>query len=266
MDDFNKLLLIELSKFHINDLILMSKFYKVDTIYELATKITQIYKKDAKMSASSAPFHGVCQNLLLRDGCVLLVKGIDAFGYIDSTTNEYIAVKRAPESKYKYIKTVRGRGIYKNAQNSADNTEYQFTFGRWGLPKGHRSSATETLQECALRELKEETGISDVKILGTLNVSDSTKVLVSECTTGCNDLVDTSDESEIVNYGWVPFKTLASNKNLYRNVNRSLKDVIDHIRRNKIMVPAGKKCGSGGGGIILGSTSDGSQQFPVYLE
>ena len=39
--------------------------------------------------------------------------------------------------------------------------------GHWGFPKGHVEDSDSSLRETALRELKEETGISDAKIIGT---------------------------------------------------------------------------------------------------
>ncbi|OGI61122.1 hypothetical protein A2814_01715 [Candidatus Nomurabacteria bacterium RIFCSPHIGHO2_01_FULL_38_19] len=52
------------------------------------------------------------------------------------------------------------------------NTDGSFLFclikqyqGHWGFPKGHMSKG-ESEEEAAVRELKEETGINDVKLLG----------------------------------------------------------------------------------------------------
>ena len=39
--------------------------------------------------------------------------------------------------------------------------------GHWGFPKGHVEDSDSSLRDTAIRELKEETGISDAKVIGT---------------------------------------------------------------------------------------------------
>ena len=38
--------------------------------------------------------------------------------------------------------------------------------GHWGFPKGHVEDSDSSLRDTAIRELKEETGISDAKVIG----------------------------------------------------------------------------------------------------
>ena len=39
--------------------------------------------------------------------------------------------------------------------------------GHWGFPKGHVEDSDTSLRDTAIRELKEETGITDAKVIGT---------------------------------------------------------------------------------------------------
>lgn len=48
----------------------------------------------------------------------------------------------------------------------------QHVAGHWGFPKGHPDKG-ETMRETALRELAEETGITDVTLLGRHTVSET---------------------------------------------------------------------------------------------
>ncbi len=66
--------------------------------------------------------------------------------------------------KSKYIEVKAGGGLVKNKED-----EYLFIFrrGKWDLPKG-KIDKGETIKECAIREIEEETGIDRLEIIKKL--------------------------------------------------------------------------------------------------
>ncbi len=77
------------------------------------------------------------------------------------------------KSFFKHFKQVQtGGGVVKN--NSGEILLI-FRRGKWDLPKGKLDEG-ETLEECAIREVQEETGIQKLKIVSPLNITYHTYV------------------------------------------------------------------------------------------
>ncbi|WP_431213755.1 NUDIX hydrolase [Puia sp. P3] len=69
-----------------------------------------------------------------------------------------------------YEKSNCGRGLVFNFE---DQLLLIFRHGKWDLPKGHFEKG-ETLESCAIREVKEETGLKEVTITSFIGVTEHT--------------------------------------------------------------------------------------------
>ena len=69
---------------------------------------------------------------------------------------------------FKKIKVVRAAGGL--VKNSRDEVLFIFRNGKWDLPKG-KIEAGENLEECAIREVEEETGIQDLEVVRYLETT-----------------------------------------------------------------------------------------------
>lgn len=70
------------------------------------------------------------------------------------------------------IELSAGGVIFRSRQNG--HTEFlliEDSYGNWGFPKGHLE-ADESALEAALRECREETGLSDLSVVGALGTTD----------------------------------------------------------------------------------------------
>ncbi|WP_010295565.1 bis(5'-nucleosyl)-tetraphosphatase [Clostridium senegalense] len=79
--------------------------------------------------------------------------------------------------------------------------------GYWGFPKGHMESG-ETERDTALREIKEETGLSNIKLYENLKITDSYSIKkdnIKEVTFFIGEALSYNvkiQEEEIADYMW----------------------------------------------------------------
>jgi 8-oxo-dGTP pyrophosphatase MutT (NUDIX family) len=78
---------------------------------------------------------------------------------------EFEELKKAFFKKFTIIKA--GGGLVKNEK---DETLLIFRRGKWDLPKG-KLDPGETIEECAVREVKEETGLKSVSLVKPLIIT-----------------------------------------------------------------------------------------------
>ncbi len=78
---------------------------------------------------------------------------------------DFIKLKKGFFKHFKFIQT--GGGLVKN---KSGEILLIFRRGKWDLPKG-KIDEGETLEECAIREVQEETGIQKLKIVSKINIT-----------------------------------------------------------------------------------------------
>jgi 8-oxo-dGTP pyrophosphatase MutT (NUDIX family) len=93
--------------------------------------------------------------------------------------SDLAALQKAFFKKFTLVKA--GGGL---VQNEKDEALLIFRRGKWDLPKGKLDKG-ETLEQCAIREVKEETGLQQVKLNGPLQVTyhtyhEGTKFILKE--------------------------------------------------------------------------------------
>ena len=129
----------------------------------------------------------------------------------------------------KFILIQAGGGLVSNEKG---DILFMFRRGKWDLPKGKLDKG-ETLEECAVREVAEETGLQDVKLDGPLLVTwhtydDSGKHILKEThwyrmsATGAQALTPQAEE-QITELKWVKEQDLAT---VLSDTFPSIKDVI----------------------------------------
>ena len=110
-----------------------------------------------------------------------------------------------------------------------------FVRGKWDLPKGKLDKG-EKLEECAVREVEEETGLNKVEIISPLTITyhtyhEGTKFILKEChwytmkVKGEQVLIPQTEE-DILEIKWVKASHL---KNTVKNTFPSIEDVINYI-------------------------------------
>lgn len=110
----------------------------------------------------------------------------------------------------KFIVIQAGGGLVKNNDN---DILLIFRRGMWDLPKG-KLDPGETLKQCAVREVKEETGLNDVELIAPLTITyhtyhEGTKFILKEShwysmrAAGKQTLVPQTEE-DIQELKWVP--------------------------------------------------------------
>jgi 8-oxo-dGTP pyrophosphatase MutT (NUDIX family) len=137
------------------------------------------------------------------------------------------ALKKAFYKKFTIIQA--GGGLVQNENNEVLLIHRR---GFWDLPKGKLDKG-ETLEECAVREVEEETGLSNIQLLAPLQVThhtyhEGTKFILKEShwfsmkVNGTQDLVPQTEE-DIHDIKWVHPADLAP---YLREAFPSVKDVL----------------------------------------
>jgi len=137
-------------------------------------------------------------------------------------------LRKAFFKKFKIVPA--GGGLVQNPKN-----EYLLIFrrGKWDLPKGKLDDG-ETIEECAVREVEEETGITDIRLHEPLLVTwhtyhHGTEFALKEShwyamSIGREQQLVPQQEEDIVEARWVPLKNIA--KYLDNNTFPSVVDVL----------------------------------------
>jgi len=104
---------------------------------------------------------------------------------------------------------------------------------KWGLPKGHLKNG-ETIQECAIREIYEETGLK-VKITDDTPFKKLNDTFYYIFVIGDDTHFHIRDHREIAKVEWIPI----TNLNQY-NMNRGLRKFRDKFDKIKFLIPSKK--------------------------
>ena len=83
--------------------------------------------------------------------------------------------------------------------------------GKWSLPKGHIEEH-ETFEECAKRELLEETGIKVDKFVLKNDIAKLRVGLYYFYESDTEDFISPCDDSEVINGGWFSINDILDNK------------------------------------------------------
>ncbi len=126
-----------------------------------------IYFGSSRLAISTSPIEGIKREVLLseihsvQDLCRLLSVHHDGVIITDSPLQTFECVA----SHFKQV-TAAG-GLVCNAEG---RKLMIFRNGRWDLPKGHLEIG-ETIEECAMREVEEETGVGELTIMRPLCIT-----------------------------------------------------------------------------------------------
>jgi len=129
----------------------------------------------------------------------------------------------------KFVLIQAAGGLVKN-----ENNEILLIFrrGKWDLPKGKLDKG-ESLEECAIREVKEETGLKQIKLTGPLLITyhtyhEGTRFILKEShwynmTTKSDQSLIPQMEEDITEIKWVKNEEL---KKYFKNTFPSINDVL----------------------------------------
>lgn len=122
------------------------------------------------------------------------------------------ALKKAFFKKFTLVQAAGGL-----IKNESDQVLMIFRRGKWDLPKG-KLDPGESLEECAIREVQEETGLQKVKLIKPLPVTyhtyhEGTKFILKEShwflmESSVNENLKPQTEEDIHDIKWVPRKEL----------------------------------------------------------
>ena len=169
-----------------------------------------------------------------------MIKFKNPFKKIFPLHNPFNFHRKLPKTKKAFWKKFT---IVKAAGGLIENEKNEllmiFRRGKWDLPKGKLDDG-ETLEQCAIREVKEETGLVKIKLLASLLTTfhtyhEGSKFILKESSwykmkADSQQILQPQTDEGILEIKWV---TLAGAKKLFP---RSFPSVIDVIK--KIMPPA----------------------------
>lgn len=121
-----------------------------------------------------------------------------------------------------------------------ENNEILIIFrrGKWDLPKGKLDNG-EKLEDCAIREVQEETGLKTVKIISPLGISyhtyhEGTKFILKEShwyimRTSGKQVLTPQTEEDILEIRWVKANDI---KNYREDIFPSIRNILDTFLKN----------------------------------
>lgn len=142
-------------------------------------------------------------------------------------------MEKLKKAFFKHFKPVTAAGGL--VENEKGEVLLIFRRGKWDLPKGKLDKG-ETIEQCALREVEEETGLKDIKLVNPLMVTyhtynDYGKQMLKDShwfvmkVKGKQNITPQTEE-DITEIKWVKKKDV---KNYFDNIFPSVKDVLSLI-------------------------------------
>ncbi|GAB3013063.1 NUDIX domain-containing protein [Niabella terrae] len=123
----------------------------------LSPRLEQLHHRPETIFIDSLDPHTV--NTMLREINLPEIKaGIFLYPDLEALKKQFFR---------KFERHIAGGGLVLNAQQ---DILMIFRRGYWDLPKGHQDPG-ETIEDCALREVREETGLSTLRLLRPLTVT-----------------------------------------------------------------------------------------------
>ena len=185
--------------------------------------------QDSPNSITSASSYNSLSSLASSTDSIDNQKKI-AISSISSSNNNKIRLSRQQRKK----KLVRCGGILVNEELShiVGVMNYEsLEDKKWGLPKGHLKHG-ESIQQCAVREILEETGIR-VKINEDTPFKKLNDTYYYIFVLKSNTTFNIRDHREIARVEWLPIDTLGT-----INMNRGMRKFYDRYDKIKLLIPS----------------------------